>query len=88
MYAHNFLCAYDITEHPSCQFVPSCKFCWEQVDGYINDHRSQMMIFCGHEDWCSQWNTKFVLEAAKHNVDKMFQVVGGTYLPAVLYLYR
>ena len=37
------------------------------------------MAFCGHEDWCSEFNSKRVLQRAKENVEKHYPVVGGRY---------
>ena len=51
----------------------------DRADMYI-DHRSQMMYFCGQEFWCILWNTKYVLQAAKRSVEKIYEVVGGIYL--------
>ena len=35
------------------------------------------MAFCGHEDWCSEFNSKRVLQRAKENVEKHYPLVGG-----------
>merc|ERR1711894_144285 len=34
------------------------------------------MAFCGHEDWCSEFNSKRVLQRAKLNIEKHYPVVG------------
>ena len=36
------------------------------------------MAFCGHEDWCSEFNSKKVLQKAKENVEKHYPVIGGS----------
>ena len=41
------------------------------------DHRGQMMTFCGHEKWCSEFNSQRVLQRAKSNIDKHYPVIGG-----------
>ena len=40
------------------------------------DHRSQMMMFCGHDEFCKSFNSQRVLERAKANVEKYYDVVG------------
>ena len=42
-----------------------------------NDHRGQMMAFCGHDHWCTEFNSNRVLQKAKENVEKYYPVVGG-----------
>ncbi len=42
------------------------------------DHRSQMMQFCGHDPVCRRFNSIEALKIAKANVEKHFGVVGIT----------
>ncbi|TRY77290.1 hypothetical protein TCAL_00102 [Tigriopus californicus] len=41
-----------------------------------DDHRSQIMAFCGHDWMCTEFNSKDALERAKANVDQFYSVVG------------
>ena len=56
----------------------ACKF--DDRQSSVPEHRGQMMIFCGHEKWCHDFNSKHVYEMAKLNVNKYFPVVGGILL--------
>ena len=61
-----------ITGVTACRFVPG-----EDGLQYERDHISQMLIFCGHQPWCRHFDSKFVLQAAKRNVETIYEVVGG-----------
>ena len=60
-----------LTGENECTFVPG------EDSITRGDHRGQMMAFCGHEDWCSEFNSKRVLQRAKLNIEKHYPVVGG-----------
>ena len=55
---------------PECTYIPGTS---SLAHG---DHRSQMMMFCGHELWCNEFNSERVLQAAKENVERHYPVVG------------
>eukprot|EP00095_Tigriopus_kingsejongensis_P009155 maker-scaffold798_size95657-snap-gene-0.19 protein:Tk09155 transcript:maker-scaffold798_size95657-snap-gene-0.19-mRNA-1 annotation:"GK19630" len=41
-----------------------------------DDHRSQVMAFCGHDWFCTEFNSREALNRAKENVEKFYSVVG------------
>ena len=66
----------------ACRFVPGERGLRNERDRIsrrFTDVHTQMLIFCGHEHWCRHFDSKFVLEAAKRNVETIYEVVGGNY---------
>lgn len=55
---------------------PECLYETGSDSGIVNDHRSQIMQFCGHEPICRQFNNAEALQKAKNNVEKYYKVVG------------
>ena len=55
---------------PECQYVPGSSVLSH------NDHRSQIMQFCGHEFYCAEFNGERAFNKAKENVEKFYPVVG------------
>ena len=63
-----------------CFFVddPECQYVQDSDNKFANDHRGQMMQFCGHDPICRKFNNAEALQKAKSNVEKHYAVVGTT----------
>ena len=45
---------------------------------YLRSFTSQIAVFCGSKEKCSQFGSKEALKEAKRNVEKYYAVVGVT----------
>ena len=57
---------------------PECRYVQGEDVLLSNDHRSQVLQFCGHDPICRKFNSPEALQRAKENVEKFYKVVGIT----------
>ncbi len=49
---------------------PECTYEQGADAARFPDHRSQVMAFCGHEDFCAEFNSERAMQRAKENVER------------------